>query len=83
MLNSCELSISDMEDILKNLGRNMTAISLSYIRFTNNTEAFPMDLPKLKSISFTDSTEEDPLITANLLKFFLKATNVEVSDLYI
>lgn len=77
-LTFCELSISDIEDILKNLGRNMTAISLNLIRFENNTEAYPMDLPKLKSISFYASMEEGPIVIANLFKFFICATNVEV-----
>lgn len=80
-LSFCELLISDMENILMTFGENLTTISLSSINVANNMEAYPMNLPKLNSITLDPVMEEDPIITANLLRFFLYASNVEVSGL--
>jgi hypothetical protein len=79
-LSYCELSVADIEVILRNLGGNLTTISLSYLIVANNSMSYPMNLPKLKSINF-DAPSEDPMTVVALLTFFLNARNVEVSVL--
>jgi hypothetical protein len=81
-LNFGELSVADIEVILRNLGENLTSISLSYLNVANNSISYPMSLPKLKSINF-DAPSGDPMTVVALLNFFLDARNVEVSVLLL
>lgn len=70
-----------MENMLKTFGKNFTTIFLFSVNVANNMEAYPMNLPKFKSITLDTAMMDYPIITANLFRFFLYASNVEVSGL--
>jgi hypothetical protein len=74
-----EVSISTMRDALENFSESLQSISLDALTVLNDENAYPIKLPALKYI---DLSLGDRLIredSGNLLKFFLFASNTEVS----